>query len=60
MTNYLQREDYNSIVVPSGLGIEDPILNTLIANLLELQAEKSMHASKLTDISPPLREVNRK
>ena len=60
LTKYLEREDYNQVVVPSGLGIEDPILNTLITNLLELQAEKSMHASKLTEISPPLREVNRK
>jgi len=60
LTNYLEREDYNQIVVPSGLGIEDPILNTLIQNLLEFQAEKSMLASKLTAISPPLREVNRK
>ena len=60
LQRYLEREDYNQIVVPSGLGIEDPILNTLIENLLELQAEKSMHASRLTEIAPPVREVNRK
>ncbi|WP_375582920.1 GumC family protein [Cyclobacterium xiamenense] len=60
LRRYLEREDYNQIAVPSGLGIEDPILNTLIQNLLELQAEKSMHASVLTEISPPVREVNRK
>ncbi|WP_114752673.1 GumC family protein [Pleomorphovibrio marinus] len=58
--NYLIREDYNDIIVPSGLGIQDPILNTLIENLLRLQAEKSMHLARLTEGSPPVREVNRK
>lgn len=60
LREYLVREDYNEIVVPSGLGIEDPILNSLIMNLLELRAERSRHLAKLTANSPPVREVNRK
>jgi capsular exopolysaccharide synthesis family protein len=60
LRQYLLREDYSEIVVPSGLGIQDPILNSLIENLLVLQAEKSMHMAKLTETAPMVRDVNRK
>src|SRR5690606_17207328 len=57
---YLVRENYNEIVMPSGLGIDDPILNTLIENLIVLQSEKSRHLATQTEASPTVREVNRK
>lgn len=60
LRQYLVREDYSEIVVPSGLGIQDPILNSLIENLLVLQSEKSTHLARLTETAPPVREVNRK
>jgi capsular exopolysaccharide synthesis family protein len=60
LKDYLVQGSYNEIVVPSGLGIQDPILNSLIMNLIELQAEKSLQLSRLTETAPPVREVNRK
>ncbi len=60
LQDYLVREDFNEIVMPSGLGIDDPILNTLIENLIVLQAEKSRHLATQTGASPTVREVNRK
>lgn len=60
LQEYLVREDYNEILMPSGLGIDDPILNTLIENLITLQAEKSRHLATQTEASPTVREANRK
>ncbi|MBS9524271.1 polysaccharide biosynthesis tyrosine autokinase [Litoribacter alkaliphilus] len=60
LENYLVREEYNEIVVPSGAGIEDPILNSLIENLITLQSEKSRLLATQTEASPAVREVTRK
>lgn len=60
LQDYLVREEYNEIIMPSGLGIDDPILNTLIENLITLQAEKSRHLATQTEASPTVKEVNRK
>lgn len=60
LQNYLVKEDYNEIIVPSGLGIDDPILNNLIKNLLELQNQKASLLTTQKDASPAVREVNRK
>ncbi len=60
LKEYLVRENYNEIVMPSGLGIEDPILNSLIENLITLQTEKSRLLSSQTEASPAVKEVNRK
>src|SRR5690606_3217278 len=43
LQEYLVREEYGEILVPSGLGIDDPILNSLIENLIALQAERSRY-----------------
>ena len=58
--NYLIREQYNDLVVPSGLGIEDPILNALISNLMELQVEKSRLLATLTEEAPQIQATNNK
>ncbi len=60
LKDYLVRENYRDIIVPSGIGIEDPILNTLITNLLSLQVDKSRILATNTDDSPVVKEVNRK
>lgn len=60
LQNYLVKEDYNEIIVPSGLGIDDPILNNLIKNLLELQNQKASLLTTQKEASPAVREVNRK
>ncbi|WP_194778215.1 GumC family protein [Pararhodonellum marinum] len=59
LSNYLVKEDYNEIIIPSGLGIDDPILNGLIQNLLELQNKKSSLMVTQKEASPAVREVNR-
>ncbi|SIN81344.1 GumC family protein [Algoriphagus halophilus] len=60
LKDYLVRENYNEIVVPSGLGIEDPYLNGLIENLLSVQVERSRLMATQTDLSPAVREANKK
>ncbi|MFD2201857.1 GumC family protein [Shivajiella indica] len=60
LQSYLVKEDYNEIIVPSGLGIDDPILNNLIKNLLELQNQKASLMTTQKEASPAVREVNRK
>lgn len=60
LQEYLVREEYAEIIMPSGSGIDDPILNTLIENLITLQAEKSRHLATQTEASPTVREANRK
>ncbi len=60
LKNYLANESYQDVIVPSGIGIEDPFLNGLIENLLELQADKSRMLASQTEASPAVKEVNRK
>jgi len=57
---YLTSENYSEVIVPSGIGIEDPFLNGLIKNLLELQTEKSRMLATQTEASPAVKEANRK
>jgi tyrosine-protein kinase Etk/Wzc len=60
LKDYLANESYQDVIVPSGLGIEDPFLNGLIKNLLELQSEKSRMLASQTEASPAVIEANRK
>jgi len=60
LNDYLQQGNYKDLIVPSGIGIDDPILNALIENLLTLQVEKSRALATQTEISPAVIEVNRK
>jgi capsular exopolysaccharide synthesis family protein len=60
LQDYLVREEYTEIVVPSGLGIEDPVLNQLIGELIRLQSDKSRFLATQTPSSPTVLEVNRK
>lgn len=60
LKDYLVRENYKDLVVPSGLGIDDPILNTLITNMMTLQVEKSALLASQTEAAPSVKEANRK
>ncbi|SFT40140.1 capsular exopolysaccharide family [Algoriphagus locisalis] len=60
LKDYLVRENYNEIIVPSGLGIEDPYLNGLIENLLAVQVDRSRLMATQTELSPSVREANKK
>ncbi|MDX5337592.1 MAG: polysaccharide biosynthesis tyrosine autokinase [Cyclobacteriaceae bacterium] len=60
LKTYLTQENYQDIIAPSGIGIEDPFLNGLITSLMELQAEKSRMLAVQTEAAPAVIEVNRK
>ncbi|GHB31463.1 GumC family protein [Mongoliitalea lutea] len=60
LKDYLVRENYRELVVPSGLGIDDPILNGLITSLITLQNKKSELLATNTEQSPVVREIERK
>ena len=60
LQTYLVRESYDQIIIPSGIGIEDPVLNNLIQNLITLQEERSYYLSTLTEASPLVSGVTKK
>lgn len=60
LAGYLKSEQYNDLAAPSGIGIEDPILNTLISNLMDLQVDKSRQLASLTDQAPQVQATNNK
>mgnify|MGYP001209110198 CR=1 FL=1 len=60
LEDYLVRENYDEIVVPSGLGIDDPYLNGLIENLLAVQVDRSRLRATQTELSPQVKEANKK
>ncbi len=60
LQDYLIREDYSEINVPSGIGIDDPVLNKLIENLIQLQSDRSRFLASQTENSPTVMEVTRK
>ncbi|MHA7129384.1 GumC family protein [Algoriphagus namhaensis] len=60
LETYLTQGEYQNIIAPSGIGIEDPFLNGLITGLMELQAEKSRMLAVQTEAAPAVIEVNRK
>jgi tyrosine-protein kinase Etk/Wzc len=60
LKSYLQNGNIDQIIAPSGLGISDPTLNSLISSLITLQSERSNLLFSQTEASPRVREVNRK
>lgn len=60
LTAYLMRGNLERIIVPSGLGINDPTLNSLIQNIISMQADRSNLLQTQTEASPRVRELNRK
>lgn len=60
LKTYLLRENYDQIIAPSGIGINDAALNKLIADLIQLQSEKANLLFSQTEASPRVRELTRK
>lgn len=60
LREYLLRGNYEQILAPAGLGIQDPTLNTLIADLVKQQSERNNLLNTQTEASPRVREVTRK
>ena len=60
LQQHLRDEKYAEIAVPSGMGIDDPLLNKLLQDLMDFQAERSRLRATQTESSPAVIEVNRK
>ena len=60
LQQYVSREQYSEILIPSGLGIEDALLNKLIQDLVGYQADRSRFLASQTESSPAVIEVTRK
>lgn len=60
LKSYLQNGNFEQIIAPSGIGISDPTLNSLISNLITLQSERSNLLFSQTEASPRVRELGRK
>ena len=59
LQDYITKEKYSEIIVPSGLGIDDPVLNKLIEDLVRLQSDQSRFLATQTEDSPAVMEVKR-
>jgi len=59
LQDYIVKEEYSEIIVPSGLGINDPVLNKLIEDLVRLQSEQARLTATQTQDSPAVLEVRR-
>lgn len=58
LLNYLDNaEKMEQMVVPSVVGITDPVLNTTVTKLSELYARRSTLSLTVTDINPALRAL---
>ncbi|MCH6201731.1 polysaccharide biosynthesis tyrosine autokinase [Aquiflexum sp. LQ15W] len=60
LREYLVRGNYEQILAPAGLGIQDLTLNSLIADLVKQQSERNNLLNTQTEASPRVKEITRK
>ncbi|MCH7401705.1 GumC family protein [Belliella kenyensis] len=60
LQTYLRQNQLEALVAPSIIGVTDPLLNALVMNLGELQAQKTSLSANYTEQTPIVREVNSK
>ncbi|WP_200980056.1 tyrosine-protein kinase [Echinicola sp. 20G] len=60
LQNYLDNNSEEDLVVPSVIGISDPLLNSLVMNLGELQSERVRLSANFSDQTPAVREIKSK
>ncbi|WP_114752580.1 GumC family protein [Pleomorphovibrio marinus] len=60
METYLQDEQLDDLIAPSFIGVQDPLLNSLVISLAELQSEKVRLTATFSDQTPTVREVSSK
>jgi len=58
LLNYLQNSDLNTIIAPSSIGIDDPLLNASIMELKQLNSEKIALSYTLSDKNKDLTILN--
>lgn len=56
--DYLNKEEINRLVVPSAVGIPDPLIDQLIAELITLQTDRLRLNQVLSDDNKTLKELN--
>ncbi len=57
--NYFEKnDDISDIAVPSSMGIKDPILNSLIMKLIDLNTKRKRILTYSTENSPPVKEID--
>lgn len=58
LTNYINQTDLNEgLVVPSTMGVDDPLLSKLVVSLTDLILEKQRLSTTLTPQSPKMKEL---
>jgi tyrosine-protein kinase Etk/Wzc len=57
LENYLTNEQVDNIMAPSMVGAVDPLLNALVMNLTELQAEQIRLSANYSAETPALRQI---
>lgn len=61
IVDYIQtNQDTKDIIAPSSIGISDPVLSTLIAQLIQLKSERSVITSNTTQKNPYLISLDNK
>ncbi|MBD8490061.1 polysaccharide biosynthesis tyrosine autokinase [Echinicola sp. CAU 1574] len=60
LQNYLNNNSAEDLVVPSVVGISDPLLNSLVMNLGELQSEQVRLSANFSEQAPAVREIKNK
>lgn len=53
-----QNQEYSDLIAPTGMGVEDPLLNNLIKELIQLNAEKTSLIQGNQEKSPYLKGIN--
>lgn len=60
LLSYLSDDRLEELTAPSLIGLSDPLLNALVINLSELQAEKISLSGNYSDQTPIVREIKNK
>ncbi|MCH6233078.1 GumC family protein [Cognataquiflexum rubidum] len=58
LQNYVNKDNASDIVAPAIIGNTDPLLQSLVVKISELQAEKMRLSNNFSEEAPPIREIN--
>lgn len=58
LQNYVNKDNTNDLVAPAIIGNTDPLLQSLVVRISELQAEKMRLSNNFSEEAPPVREIN--
>lgn len=58
LQNYVNKDNTSDLVAPAIIGNTDPLLQSLVVRISELQAEKMRLSNNFSEEAPPVREIN--